>query len=186
MNAIDYERLMKLRLVVARIGEMDNARWWNTNKLLGGMGTTALKRGFPVSHYFAQARAVFAVATARSQEVFPHPSGSITLWSLPAEIEDKFNNSFQDWLENIKSWAPFFESIKAVCGSDLIRTLKELALIDETIIAATKSLRRSAENRAVMLPLVQRIDDQLIDMLACAFSLSEPGSPTIPYVKVEA
>ncbi|MFN5116778.1 MAG: hypothetical protein ACK5FE_13410 [Cyanobacteriota bacterium] len=27
---IDFKRLFKLRLVVARHGEMDAARWWNT------------------------------------------------------------------------------------------------------------------------------------------------------------
>ncbi|MBJ6799744.1 BrxE family protein [Geomonas propionica] len=186
MNIPSLERLLKLRLVVARIGEMDNARWWNTNKLLGSMGTTALKRGFPVSHNFAQARAVFAVATARSQEIFPHPHGTITLWCLPAELEDEFNNSFQEWHDSLDVWTPFFESIKALSGSDLIAALKELNLIDDSIIESTKSLRRSAENRAVMLPSAHHIDDQLITMLACAFSLSESGSPTIPYVKVEA
>jgi hypothetical protein len=28
--SIDLERLLKLRVVVARYGEMDGARWWNT------------------------------------------------------------------------------------------------------------------------------------------------------------
>lgn len=27
---MDLERLLKLRLVVARFGEMDLAKWWNT------------------------------------------------------------------------------------------------------------------------------------------------------------
>ena len=28
--SIDFDRLLKLRLVVARFGEMDLAKWWNT------------------------------------------------------------------------------------------------------------------------------------------------------------
>ena len=35
---VDLERLLKLRLVVGRIGEMDRARWWNTQGQLGPYG----------------------------------------------------------------------------------------------------------------------------------------------------
>ncbi len=80
---LDFDRLLKLRLVVARVGEMDLAKWWNTNGLLGRKGRILLSRGFPRTHSFAQARATFAVATARSHEVFD-PPGCMTLWSLPA------------------------------------------------------------------------------------------------------
>lgn len=64
-HAIDLERLFKLRLIVARFGEMDIAKWWSTTGQLGRLGTAALRRGFPRSHYFAQARSVFAVAAHR-------------------------------------------------------------------------------------------------------------------------
>ena len=43
---IDLERLLRLRLAVARFGEMDLARWWNTSGQLGRIGAAALKRGF--------------------------------------------------------------------------------------------------------------------------------------------
>ena len=42
---IDLDRLLKLRLVVARDGEMDMAGWWNTNGMLGRYGAIALGRG---------------------------------------------------------------------------------------------------------------------------------------------
>jgi hypothetical protein len=59
---IDFDRLLKLRLIVARFGEMDLAKWWNTRGQLGRLGAATVRRGFPRSHYFAQARSVFAVA----------------------------------------------------------------------------------------------------------------------------
>ena len=70
---LDFEHLMKLRLVVARYGEMDLAGWWNTKGMLGRLGGMALKRGFPHTHYFAQARVVFAVARQRCKELFDPP-----------------------------------------------------------------------------------------------------------------
>lgn len=42
---VDFERLLKLRTVVARFGEMDLAKWWNTRGQLGALGATALRRG---------------------------------------------------------------------------------------------------------------------------------------------
>ena len=55
-SKIDFDRLLKLRLVVARVGEMDLAKWWNTRGQLGRLGSAAVRRGFPRTHYFAQAR----------------------------------------------------------------------------------------------------------------------------------
>src|SRR6266481_4894558 len=67
-SSIDLDRLLKLRLVVARFGEMDVAKWWNTKGQLGRLGSAALRRGFPRTHYFAQARSVFAVVGDRDVE----------------------------------------------------------------------------------------------------------------------
>ena len=88
---IDFDRLLKLRLVVARVGEMDLAKWWNTNGQLGRLGAAAIRRGFPRTHYFAQARSVFAVAAHRCREVFDPPH-SVTLWQLPEAVEEEFEN----------------------------------------------------------------------------------------------
>ena len=42
-NDLDMNRLLKLRLLVARFGEMDQARWWNTHgDVLGQLGEMAL------------------------------------------------------------------------------------------------------------------------------------------------
>ena len=34
-HSVDLDRLLKLRLIVARFGEMDIAKWWNTKGQLG-------------------------------------------------------------------------------------------------------------------------------------------------------
>jgi hypothetical protein len=83
------EHLFKCRVVIARLGEMDKsgAGWWNTTGLLSSVGVSALKRNFPYTHWFAQARAVIAVAGARSSEVFPLPKSCVSLWSLPPDLE---------------------------------------------------------------------------------------------------
>ena len=111
-SPVDFDRLLRLRLVVARFGEMDGAMWWDTKGLLGRQGALLMSRGFAKTHHFAQARVVFSVATARSREVFDPPQ-CMTLWSLPAALEDQFDARWHHWLDERDAWRPFFERCSA-------------------------------------------------------------------------
>ncbi|QKS29581.1 MAG: BrxE family protein [Candidatus Accumulibacter similis] len=186
---INFDRLLRLRLVVARYGEMDAARWWNTGDaarrtaLLGRAGSVLMSRGFPRTHRFAQARLVFEVARARCAEVFD-PPGCITLWNLPPAIEDQFDAHWARWLEDRDAWTAFFASIEPPL-SDLLDALKKLDLASDGDLDAVSKLRRSAEGRAVPLPGVHAATDALITQLAAGFSRGEPGKLAVPYARME-
>lgn len=173
-----------LRLVVARHGEMDAASWWNTQGVLGHRGAVALKRGFPATHKFAQARIVFEVAKSRCHEIFD-PPGCMTLWSLPAEAEDQFREHWQLWLDESKKWAPVFQAVESQTGDDLLKALGALDLLSPSHLEAVGKLRRSSENRAVPLPGVHQLSDEIITMLAAGFAKGEKGAPAIPYARIE-
>ncbi len=181
---MDHERLLKLRLVIARHGEMDVAGWWNTKGILGRHGSLVLKRGFPSTQYFAQARIAFAVARSRCHELFD-PPGCMTLWSLPAEVEDQFEDHWQDWLDQGEQWTPFFEKLAGAGTTDLLTELSDLNLIDQAHLDAVGKLRRSAEGRSVPLPGRHRPNDEIITLLAAAFARGEKGNPAIPYARLE-
>jgi hypothetical protein len=176
---VEVERLMKLRLVVARVGEMDLARWWNTQGQLGSLGASVLRRGFRRTHHFAQARSVFAVAAGRCREVYDAP-GAVTLWHLPSAIQEEFDQRWEGWLDDAESWTPFFTEVES-CGSNLLKELTRLNLIEERHIDGLGKLRRTAEQRAVQLPghFGATADD--ITMLALAFSRSEEANLAVPY-----
>lgn len=177
----DLNYLLKLRLVIARYGEMDSARWWNTKGVLGNHGSIVYKRGLPKTHYFAQARVVFAVAKSRCIELFNNPN-CITLWQLPAELEDQFNDKWHQWLDEVEQWIPFFENLTKInTGDQLIEILKRFELITVEQIESIVKLRRSAEGRAVPLLGSTKLDDNLIASLAAGFSKGEVGKPAIPY-----
>ncbi len=186
---IDFDRLLKLRLVVARFGEMDAARWWNTGDtarrtaLLGRAGSVLMSRGFPRTHRFAQARLVFEVARARCAEVFD-PPGCVTLWSLPASIEDQFDARWARWLESRDSWAPFFTAIESP-HQDLIEALRGLDLLTSEDVDGASKLRRSAEGRAVPIPGVHTVTDTLISALAAGFARGDQGKLAVPYARLE-
>lgn len=184
-EAIDFDRLFKLRLVVARHGEMDAARWWNTQGVLGRRGAAVLQRGFPSTHRFTQARIVFEVASSRCHEVFD-PPGCMTLWSLPAEVENEFEEHWQRWLDDSVTWLPLFESLEAQNGSNLLEDLSSLGLLSIEQSATVSRLRRSAENRAVPIAGTFRPSDDIITLLAAGFARGEAGSPAVPYARLEA
>jgi hypothetical protein len=181
---VDLERLLKLRLIVARHGEMDGAGWWNTNGILGRHGALALKRGFPSTHHFAQARIAFAVARSRCHELFD-PPGCMTLWNLPARIEDQFEEHWQDCLDQGERWSPFFAHLAGADRNDLLVALAEASLLDQRHLDAVGQLRRSAEGRSVPLPGIHQPNDEIITLLAAGFVRGEQGRPAIPYARLE-
>jgi hypothetical protein len=180
---IDLDRLLKLRLVVARHGEMDRAGWWNTDGMLGRYGAIALQRGLARTHRFAQARVVFAVAGARCAELFDAP-GSVTLWRPPADVENQFEEHWQAWLGEPDRWNPFFDELTTAEPSDLLAEFAERDLISAEQTEIVQGLRRSAEGRAVHLIGERELDDDLITLLAGGFAKGEARAPAIPYAKL--
>lgn len=179
---VDLERLLKLRVVVARFGEMDGARWWNTKGQLGRLGAAALRRGFPRTHRFAQARSVFAVAAHRCTEVF-EPPGCVTLWHLPEAVEEAFDARWEHWLDNAGEWTEFFEKLESLPGTELTELLRSFELVEERDLEAYGRLRRSAEGRAVPLPGVFAGTDADVALLALGFARGEAGALAVPYAR---
>lgn len=180
----DLDRLLRLRLVVGRFGEMDIARWWNTNAQLGRLGTSALRRGFPRTHYFAQARSVFAAAAQRCSEVFD-PPGCVTLWRLPEAIEEEFDARWEHWLDSAAEWTPFFQQLETFEETDLHATLRSLGLASERDSEFFSKLRRSAESRAVPIPGLFSPSDDDIALLALGFARGDVGAPAVPYMRTD-
>ena len=184
-HSVCLDRLLKLRLVVARHGEMDAAGWWNTQGVLGPRGRMVLQRGLASTHHFAQARIVFEVARSRCRELF-HPPGCMTLWDLPAELESQFQEHWQVWLDDNASWAPIFDAIESQQGEDLLTALERLNLVSGPEIETVNKLRRSAEGRAVPIAGTFQPDDEIVTLLAAGFSRGEKGKPAIPYAKLDS
>jgi hypothetical protein len=179
---VDLDRLLQLRLVVARFGEMDIAKWWNTKGQLGRMGTAALRRGFPRTHRFAQARSVFAVAAHRCSEVWDPPQ-SVTLFRLTDAIEEEFEARWEQWLDHAASYQPFFERLEGLQSADLLTTLRSFDLLSESDAEALSRLKRSAEGRAVLVPSVFSETDHDVALLALGFARGEVGALAVPYAR---
>jgi len=181
---IDFDQLLKLRLVVARIGEMDLAKWWNTRGQLGRLGAAAIRRGFPRTYYFAQARSVFAVAAFRCREVFDPPR-SVTLWQLPEAVEEEFEAHWERCLDQADAWKPFFLELEALKATEVKTALQSFNLITHDDSELFSRLRRSSEGRAVPLPGPFTGTNQDIASLALGFGRGEPGALAVPYARMD-
>lgn len=181
-TGVDLDRLLRLRLLVARQGEMDHAKWWNTRGQLSGLGAAALRRGFPRTHNFAQARSVFAVAAHRCAEVF-QPPASVTLWRLTDAIEEEFDARWEHWLDRAGEWAPAFERLQHLPSGALEAVLFAEGLVGTEELEALGRLRRSAEGRAVPLPGVFAGTNPQIALLALGFARGEVGELAVPYAR---
>jgi hypothetical protein len=161
---------------------MDLARWWNTKGQLGRVGGAALRRGFPRTHFFAQARSVFAVAAQRCADVFD-PRGCVTLWRLPEIIEEEFDARWEHWLDNATDWVPFFQRIESLQGGDLMAVLRSFDLVGDRDAEGFAKLHRSAEGRAVPLPGIFAGTDDDVALLGLGFAKGEVGSLAVPYAR---
>lgn len=182
-STVDLERLFKLRVAIARAGEMDLAKWWNTKGQLGPYGAKALSRGLPRTHRFAQARSVFAVAAHRCREVYA-PPGAVTLWDLPATLEEALDARLEEWLDAASDWEAFFLAVERLRWDHLGSDLGALDLVTSDDLAAAARLRRSAEGRAVAIPGTYSGIDGDIAQLALGFTLGEASAPVVPYMRM--
>ncbi len=179
---IDVKKIAALRMTVARHGEMDRSKWWNTKGLLSKVGELAISRGFPKSHVFARSRAAFAVASSRSEEVF-NPPDSYTLWRLPVEIEDQLEDAWAGWLESPQEWKELLERIDAEGSNDLVSVLTTLELVSEQTVNRAKGLRRADDLKSVPLKMDGETVIEAIELLAIAHDSSEPGKLAVPFIR---
>jgi len=142
-----------------------------------------MSRGFPKTHRFARARLVFEVARSRSLERFPAVPNCATLWNLPAELEDAFDERWSRWLDEQSTWEDFVDGLDGI-DKDLLASLRERELLTPDQEAEVQKMRRAAEDRAVPLSGTRTINNETISLLAAGFSRGEIGKPAVPYARL--
>ncbi|WP_036025090.1 BrxE family protein [Bradyrhizobium yuanmingense] len=182
-NDIDLAWLMRLRTVVARLGEMDCARWWNSQGQLGRQGATVLRRGFPRTHYFAQAKSVQMIAAARCAEIFD-PRETVNLWRLTDDLEDRLDSIWEGWLDDAANWQSFFERVAGLKSTDVAATLKDFDLVTDAEVEAHGKIKKSADGRSLQIPEKFEGRRRVVALLALSFSASVPGSLVVPYARL--
>ena len=177
---VDLSWLLKARLAIARCGEMDCAGWWNTQGQLGPRGAVVLARGFPRTHYFAQARSVLAAAAARCLEVFSHPTAT-TLWWLGEEVEEAVDLQWENWLAEASSWNSFFEQLSDLRSADPLAMLTQLKLASAAEGEMVEKFRVDPSGRSAEVVDSGAGTAATARLLALGFAQGSEGKLVVPY-----
>ncbi|MFG3593093.1 BrxE family protein [Bradyrhizobium sp. RDI18] len=181
-NDIEMAWLMKLRTVVARLGEMDCERWWNSDGQLGPQGASVLRRGLPRTHHFAQARSVWTIAGLRCAQIFD-PPGAVTLWRLTDALEERLDVLWEGWLDDAASWRPFFERVARLKHTDVPTALKDFDLVTDDEIASGAKIKRASDGRSIMVPGVFDERRRSVALLALSFAAGSQGNLVVPHAR---
>jgi hypothetical protein len=141
-----------------------------------------LRRGFPRTHYFAQARSTCMVAAARCAQLFDPPD-SVTLWRLTDTIEERLDVLWENWLDDAESWRPFFERVAGLKSTDVPLSLQEFGLITDEEVSARSSIKKSTDGRSIQMPELFDGGRKTVAMLALAFAVGSPGNLVVPYAR---
>jgi hypothetical protein len=103
---------------------------------------------------------------------------------LPEAFEEELELRWEEWLDNAENWAPFFEKLEVLQGTDLVSVLRGLELVSDRDMEAYGKLRRTTEGRAVPLSGVFSGCNADIALLALGFARGEPGVLAVPYARI--
>ena len=127
VGVTDMGYLLKLRLVVARLGEIDllaggiqtgsSVRWERQSFAVGSLGPIASPR---------PARCSLSPPSG-ARELYKPPN-AVTLWDLPAALEDDFDQAWATWIDHTVDWEPFFAELEH-CTSRPRHELTRLELV---------------------------------------------------------
>ena len=165
-----------------RLERSISPRWWNTNGQLGPLGSTVVRRGFRHTHYFAQARSVFAVAAHRCREVYDLP-GTVTLWNLPAEMEDEVEATLGGVAGGHRCGhlGRLLPASRCMYHESGNRAATCRGFVTGEDIERIRKLRRGAEQRAVPVPGEFSSSTADLTTLALALARGEIGNLAVPY-----
>ena len=180
-GTIDITRLFKLRLVVARAGELDVDGWWSAEHLLTSRGSYVYGRSFPRTHWFAQARVAFEAARHACAAI-RLPGRAITLWTLPPEIEEALDQQRNKWLRNPDEWAPFFASLETeVHSGGLLPALVQGDLISPAAAEQVERLSPEPGGALISLPRPEGSLEDTLSLLAAGFAKGSARSLVLPF-----
>ncbi len=181
---VNFELLFKCRLIIGRFGEKDVADWWNSTGLLSTLGPKVFVRGFPRTEVYARARSILAVASRRSADFF-NPADTFSLWSLPAVIEQAFDESLLGWSRESRDWLDLFHDLERMSLQDSLgQFLLDHQVVSKTSLNTATKLKLGPEGKSILLPEIGSISDETISLLTAAFVQIEPGSFRLPIVSL--
>jgi hypothetical protein len=168
------DRLVTARMLVARAGERDAMRWWDSEALSQG-GDFVLRRLFPRSHRKAAWR--LAIEAARIRHATACPIGSIHLFDLGASLERRLGGSIRHDLWAVPPPPHDSDEFEAqIVGLGMsAKVSAQLTLpMDGGLLQLGTCSKEEAASPEFLLGLIPR--------LVRAYTLGTVGKPVLPHL----
>jgi len=184
MKPSELDQILRLRLVVARLGESDLLSWWNS-RYLSKTGQSYLRPQFPRTLRLAQVRSAFLVATERCRSIVDR-EGCVTLWILPAALEIALEARLNRLSTVTPEWNTFFDAIQGLGAMTVVEAIQKLSILPAEMVAAASPGPVSGASGAVELPGSMTPTFESVLALALGFDAGRKGELAVPYLRSAA
>lgn len=106
--------------------------------------------------------------------------GAQTLWRLDDEVEEAFEQQWEDWLDNAESWSIFFEEVAVSAEIDIRAVMLRFGMISDAQAAAIDRLAVDVSGLSIRVG-EEASSRESIALLALGFSKGSPGNLVVPY-----
>lgn len=181
MKPSELDQILRLRLVVARLGESDLLSWWNS-RYLGRAGQSILRPQFPRTLRLAQARSAFLVATERCRSVVER-EGCHTFWSLPAALEIALEGRLHRLSSPSAEWNAFFESLQGIGAITVFEAVQKLEILPPEMAESARPALPGGVSGAIELPGSMESSLGSVLALALGFDAGRKGELAVPCLR---
>ena len=179
---IELDWLLRVRVVVARCGEMDAQRWWNTEGQLCPHGARVLKRGFPRTTSFRAGAVRLRRLCAPCAEIFDPPD-AVTFWWLSDTTRRRSSTRVGK-----DGWTPRRPGRRssnpspALAHSDVVAALKSApSLVDDADDEeAAAKLKVADGEKGVLVPGPFDLGRKAVALWALGFGRGAKGDLRVP------
>lgn len=176
-----FDSIFNIRRAVARVGESDWLRWWNSSALTDA-GQYAMRRIFRRTPVLSSAHVAIATARVRHDAVVPNEP-LVHLFNLGEEYE----GAFERWLISQKTAGSAADPLPRPNEEQKRSVAAALASV-----GITPADNRSEANETLLLGSLPRtvLGDatrrrRAAEQLAAAYTVSEPGRLVVPFFRLE-
>jgi hypothetical protein len=101
----------------------------------------------------------------------------MTLWWLGEDIEEAFDIRWEDWLDQVDRWTPFFDQIAELGRPEPAAVLVDLGLVEPSDVEIAEKLQVDASGVSLKVPT----NASVAALLALGFAKGGDGRLVVPY-----
>ena len=181
LSNIDVSKIIIVRLIVERLGEIELNGWWQS-RVLSDFGRSKLKEMIPKTHNLNRVKLAFEVASKKEMELI-FDKDYISLFRLTPEAEKLIDSIIHAAKSDIDNILDKINTITAITDLRFENVQTEKINTQRELIGTPLGAYSLGELEETSLS--QEKINQLIDALIYSWTKNKKGQLLIPYYKIK-